>query len=87
MSFSIDFFPHLIYNKLENLSKSVAIAMLIFSYMNRVRDNLFILLKRRIHMKTKRFLSTILAIVFVLSTFTFSVATVNAESGVVYLDN
>lgn len=38
-------------------------------------------------MKTKRFLSTILAIVFVLSTFTFSVATVNAESGVVYLDN
>lgn len=87
MSFSIDFFPHLIYNKLENLSKSVAIAMLIFSYMNRVRDNLFILLKGRIHMKTKRFLSTILAIVFVLSTFTFSVATVNAESGVVYLDN
>ncbi len=38
-------------------------------------------------MKTKRILSTILAIVFVLSTFTFSVATVNAESGVVYLDN
>ncbi|MBE6622676.1 MAG: hypothetical protein E7621_00570 [Ruminococcaceae bacterium] len=38
-------------------------------------------------MKTKRILSTILAIVFVLSTFTFSAVTANAESVVVYLDN
>ena len=38
-------------------------------------------------MKTRRILSTILAIVFVLSTFTFSTATVSAESKIIYVDN
>jgi hypothetical protein len=37
-------------------------------------------------MKTRRILSTILAIVFVLSTFTFSTATVSAESKIIYVD-
>ncbi len=38
-------------------------------------------------MKTRRILSTILAIVFVLSTLTFSTAVVSAEGNVVYLDS
>ena len=37
-------------------------------------------------MKTRRILSTILAIVFVLSTLTFSTAVVSAEGNVIYVD-
>ena len=77
---SIDFFGGMIYNKLVNLSRFAGIY--IFSPAFRVKLSE----KRRIHMKTRRILSVVLAVMMVLSAFTFASVSVSADTSVIYVD-
>ncbi len=70
----------MIYNMLVNLSRYAEVC--IFFTANRVKLSE----KRRIHMKTRRILSVVLALMFVLSTFTFASVSVSAAAPEIYVD-
>ncbi len=70
----------MIYNKLVNLSRYAEVC--IFFAANRVKLSE----KRRIHMKTRRILSVVLAVMMVLTTFTFASVSVSAAAPEVYVD-